>query len=533
MRLPRASAATIALLVYVALAGCATGQASRTEAGSGAGGGGGEAPATCLGVSCHALATCSVVDGTPTCACLPGLVGDGLTCDDVDECASGAVTCGAHAACVNNLGSAECECDPGYGGDGAAGCDDVDECAAHTDDCDPNASCENAVGSFTCACDEGFVGDGKTCDDFDECAEGTSTCDPHATCQNTPGSYACLCDEGYAGSGFVCTDIDECAGGGASCDPNATCHNEEGSYACVCDAGYVGDGTTCDDVDECADGAACGPNATCANTVGSFVCACDLGFVLQGQSCVEVGAGEVSIEAGKMSVSSQDVTLYLQEPGNLLTNAGAESSDLSSWQIVAAGGDGWTTAGGGMFGASVFLTSYGMCRRSQLVDLLSAGYTQEELDAAPPIVVREWALGTWPNVGDTFYAKVELRTAANVVLAKLDNGNQPLSPSWQQVGKTFTGYGAGLRYVYFEDGGQDAEFWAGYYGASMDGASVTVGLAQARFSNDGVAWSAWAPFTPTADWTLAPGAGTKTVYVEFLDASGKIWPAVSDTILLQ
>lgn len=38
-----------------------------------------------------------------------------------------------------------------------------------------------------------------------------------------------------------------------------------------------------------------------------------------------------------------------------------------------------------------------------------------------------------------------------------------------------------------------------------------------RFSNDGVAWSAWEPYQPTRDWTLAAGIGKRTLYVELQD----------------
>ncbi len=143
-----------------------------------------------------------------------------------------------------------------------------------------------------------------------------------------------------------------------------------------------------------------------------------------------------------------------------------------------------------------------MDTRSQLLDLTTLGFTQAELDAAPPIGVHEWfqGAGVPANLADTYYLKVELRAADNTVLASLNASatTSTASAAWQASTQTFTGYGAGLRYVYFEDGGQDKEFWAGQYGSAMDGASVVVGAVQVRFSNDNATWSAWQPFTVTA-----------------------------------
>lgn len=45
---------------------------------------------------------------------------------------------------------------------------------------------------------------------------------------------------------------------------------------------------------------------------------------------------------------------------------------------------------------------------------------------------------------------------------------------WFQLSYTFTGYPAGVRSIRFEDGGQDSEFWAGWYGIRMDAAEVVI-----------------------------------------------------------
>lgn len=501
----------------VVAAGCASGQVQEATGGGGTGGaattsstaststtGSGGATPGCSDIHCDSNATCSEGASGPQCACNPGFTGDGTTCADVDECANGTATC------------------------------------------DANAVCQNTPGSYTCTCNDGYTGDGKTCADIDECQMGTANCDPSATCKNLDGGYACTCAQGYVMQGSMCKDIDECLQGTAGCDANATCQNTPGSFTCTCNKGFTGNGMACTDIDECMQGTAnCDANATCQNMPGSFTCACNQGYAGNGLTCTPVGMGtpgEVSINGGADTTTSTAVTLYLQEPGNLLTNPGGETGDLSGWSVMQSGGNGWASAVGDpaiyLFGTKHFITSYGLDTRSQLLDLGTLGFTQAQLDAAPPITVREWYHGGGYNTSDKYYLRVELRDKANTVLASYSVGSQS-SPTttnntWQMATQTFTGYPAGLRYVYFEDGGNDAEFWQGSYGAAMDEASVVVGGGiQVRFSNDNMNWSAWQPFAPTMPWTLDAASGSKTVYVQYQDGNNQMWPAVSDTITLQ
>ena len=239
---------------------------------------------------CHANATCTNLPGGYECTCKPGYGGDGVSCTDVDECATGQHSCDANATCANTTGSYTCSCKDGFVGNGF-GCTDVDECANPSlNDCDANASCTNVPGSYECACKDGFTGDGVSCTDVDECATGQHSCDANATCANTTGGYTCTCKDGYAGNGFSCDDVDECATGQHGCGPNASCTNTTGGYVCGCNAGYVGDGVVCVDVDECKDPLLndCDENAACANTDGGFVCACKDGYEGDGKSCTDV-----------------------------------------------------------------------------------------------------------------------------------------------------------------------------------------------------------------------------------------------------
>ena len=59
-----------------------------------------------------------------------------------------------------------------------------------------------------------------------------------------------------------------------------------------------------------------------------------------------------------------------------------------------------------------------------------------------------------------------------------------------------------------------------------------VGVAQMRFSDNTVSWSAWEPYAPVRNgWILTSGIGMKTVYVQFRDLLGNASISYSDTIL--
>jgi fibulin 1/2 len=244
---------------------------------------------------------CTNMVGTYACSCGAGytLAGDGHACPDIDECAT--ANGGCAQTCTNTQGSYACSCGAGYmldadghacdacpagySGDGVT-CQDIDECATDNGDCAQH--CTNLPGSYACSCDAGYgldgddhscdlcpagyVGNGVTCDDIDECATGNGGC--AQTCTNTGGAYTCSCAPGYtlAADGHACDDIDECAAN--VCDPAVTCTNTPGSYTCgACPAGYTGDGTAC------IEHSGCGCHST--DPRGSLGLALAIGFVLR------------------------------------------------------------------------------------------------------------------------------------------------------------------------------------------------------------------------------------------------------------
>jgi len=87
---------------------------------------------------------------------------------------------------------------------------------------------------------------------------------------------------------------------------------------------------------------------------------------------------------------------------NLLTNGSGMAAVTTGWTVIANGGDGWALGGGGYDAeGGFFITSYGLCQRSQTIDLLAKGVTAAELDAAPPIRVSEAISSYLNNSPDT------------------------------------------------------------------------------------------------------------------------------------
>lgn len=261
---------------------------------------------------CHPFASCSDTDGSYTCKCGAGYLGDGRGaegCLDINECKQEEWPCkSAFEVCTNVPGSFYCldaKCKLGYklAADGKT-CLDINECEVNNGGCALHTTCTDLEGGYECsACPEGFQGDAVTgCVNINECLVNNGGCHPTNDCQDVPGTHHCVpCPPGYEGTGGNgCVDVDECDRTVANCNELVQCTNTPGSYFCgTCPDGYKGTGigpkgcsscpagyiqgdadSSCNDIDECKDGLSnCHPMVQCKNTIGSFECgACPAGY---------------------------------------------------------------------------------------------------------------------------------------------------------------------------------------------------------------------------------------------------------------
>ena len=157
----------------------------------------------------------------------------------------------------------------------------------------------------------------------------------------------------------------------------------------------------------------------------------------------------------------------LGSPANEVTNG--DGSTLTGWTTTDNGGSGWLANG-------TFRTSYAWNRKYQVIDLVANGYTTAELDTAPIIYASEQYSSIFNN-GDEYEYTVTLQDASyNTIETRSIVLSNVGSNSWQVSAFTFSDYGAGLRYIRYEHGGVDTEFWAGHYGTRIDNSTINLNV---------------------------------------------------------
>ncbi|XDV53525.1 hypothetical protein PO909_022003 [Leuciscus waleckii] len=150
---------------------------------------------------------CENILGSYKCSCTTGfkLANDGRNCEDLNECESAPCS----QECANVYGSYQCYCRRGYQLSDVDGitCEDIDECALPTGGHICSYRCHNTPGSFHCTCPAtGYTlaPNGRSCQDIDECVAGTHACTEAQSCFNIQGGYKCLsfdCPANYRRSG--------------------------------------------------------------------------------------------------------------------------------------------------------------------------------------------------------------------------------------------------------------------------------------------------------------------------------------------
>ncbi|XP_078677339.1 von Willebrand factor D and EGF domain-containing protein-like isoform X2 [Branchiostoma floridae x Branchiostoma belcheri] len=127
-----------------------------------------------------------------TCTCNAMYMGP--LCDVPLEDHCGLQPCFPGVPCTNVVDGFECgDCPDGYNGDGM-NCQDINECESNTTCAQLNGArlCVNTNGSYYCTCAEGHVLIIDTCQDINECALNINDCGPDQLCVNSRGSYSCV-----------------------------------------------------------------------------------------------------------------------------------------------------------------------------------------------------------------------------------------------------------------------------------------------------------------------------------------------------
>uniref|UniRef100_A0A8C5WGJ1 FBA domain-containing protein n=1 Tax=Leptobrachium leishanense TaxID=445787 RepID=A0A8C5WGJ1_9ANUR len=173
---------------------------------------------------------------------------------------------------------------------------------------------------------------------------------------------------------------------------------------------------------------------------------------------------------------------------NLLSNPRARKG-FDYWSMDEAGGNGWKVEFVNepkilMLGENrvrkYFATSHRQCLKSQLIDLRKMGYRSHFMDfLQPDIIVKDW-YAPRPTAGARYKLRIQLLSEDKEVLREYcprtivmrsDNKGQ-----WHQISYIFHNYGEGVRYVFFQHGGQDEMLWGGWYGVRVTNSSLSLGF---------------------------------------------------------
>ncbi|XP_035596242.2 F-box only protein 6-like isoform X3 [Oncorhynchus keta] len=168
---------------------------------------------------------------------------------------------------------------------------------------------------------------------------------------------------------------------------------------------------------------------------------------------------------------------------NLLKNPRADDK-FKGWQIMENGGDKWKIESVEEVPLpdntvqKYFATSYSTCRKSQLIDLEKEGYRPSFMDDfQPDIIISDWYAPRW-DCGSEYEICVELLNRKKKPIKKFSPDTvvfqQWNDQKWNQMTHVFKNYGPGVRYIRFIHGGNDTQFWAGWYGIRVTNSSIEI-----------------------------------------------------------
>ncbi|KAG8568445.1 hypothetical protein GDO81_014004 [Engystomops pustulosus] len=169
---------------------------------------------------------------------------------------------------------------------------------------------------------------------------------------------------------------------------------------------------------------------------------------------------------------------------NLIKNPCGEE-ELEHWEEVENGGDGWKVEElPGDCGAAFpsdgiskyFASSFEQCSKTQVIDLLKHGYSNEFLDSQPNIMISDW-YAKRNDSGSSYELQVQLLSESRNVISEFSIKHTAIPESdfsFNQVSHTFIKYGPGVRFIKFTNGGKSLKNWKGWYGVRVTGSSVTI-----------------------------------------------------------
>ena len=233
--------------------------------------------------------------------------------------------------------------------------------------------------------------------------------------------------------------------------------------------------------------------------------------------------------------------------GNLLINGGPDEASMNGWRDVVPGlynatppvtagwaphiqTEGCETPENPQPCEHVFKTSYQACTRRQTVPLVTHGVTAEQIDAGEVAVVVSEDVKEFYSV-DKFFIRAalckdekcthklrrwapcrkhsEVTTEEAYQWCETKGGAGYGNDVWENHNHTFGGGDmVGARYLLFEDGGVDSEYYKGLYGPWFKDASVVIHKTTFTFAPTATP----APSAPTLKPTFQPTTKYKSEF---------------------